>query len=438
MERPAEERPTMFRLRSRQVTTALAAGVVLTLVAACGSGGDDGGSDGAASDEPIQFFLSGDANQGGGYAAMAKKYEEETGVKVEIVDIANDDLPTKLKNAAQANDLPALARVGAVDPVWRDLTMDLSGILEGSDINADLAAVDPEGKVLSLPSDVTAVGMFINKTLFDEAGVAYPTSEDDIWTWDEYVAAVKDVQAKTGTSYGMVMDRSSHRLKAFLFQFGSDFFQADENGEFQTNDKTKKALEYFNALNDDSFMPRSVWLSDADGNALFKSGDVVSYYSGSWQVADFAANIADFEWASVRLPVQPVRSTNYGNAASVVVFEGTGQEDAAYDFVEWLYEPENYRELSETSGFLPVIEGLEVTYASHAESFDLYNEEILASDPIVKEIKKRDLAYEVGGMTTEGDPVRDETVKYLNGEQDVDTTIENINAQLTEQLGQLP
>lgn len=424
--------------RSRRVTAALASGVILATVAACGGGDTAEGGGDAAPEEPLQFFLSGDANQGGGYAHMAEKYEEETGVTVEIVDLANEDLPTKLKNAAQADDLPALARVGGVDPVWRDITMDLSGILEGSDIRSDLAAVDEDGKVLSLPSDITAVGLFINKTLFDEAGVEYPTSADDIWSWDEYVAAVKEVQEKTDTTYGMVMDRSSHRLKAFLYEFGSEYFQADENGEFHTNDATKEALEYFNALNDDSFMPRSVWLSDADGNALFKSGDVVSYYSGSWQIADFAENIADFEWASVRLPMQPVRATNYGNAASVVVFEGTGQEQAAYDFVEWLYEPENYRELSETSGFLPVIDGLEVTYAEHADAFELYNEEIAASAPIAGEIKRRDLAYEVAGKATEGDPVRDETVKYLNGEQDVDTTIENINALLTEQLGELP
>lgn len=421
---------------SRRVTAALATGVILATVAACGGGGD--AEEQAAPDEPLQFFLSGDANQGGGYAHMAEKYEEETGVTVEIVDLANEDLPTKLKNAAQADDMPALARIGGVDPVWRDLTMDLSGILEGSDIRDDLAAIDEDGKVLSLPSDVTAVGLFINKSLFDEAGVEYPTSADDIWTWDEYVAAVKEVQEKTDTTYGMVMDRSSHRLKAFLYEFGSEYFQADENGEFQTNDATKEALEYFNSLNDDSFMPRSVWLSDADGNALFKSGDVVSYYSGSWQIADFAENIADFEWASVRLPAQPVRSTNFGNAASIVVFDGTGQEQAAYDFVEWLYEPENYRELSETSGFLPAIDGLEVTYDSHAEAFELYNEEISSSDPIAGEIKRRDLAYEIVGRATEGDPVRDETVKYLNGEQDVDTTIENINALLTDQLGELP
>jgi len=414
-----------------RVTLALAA-AALTAVALTGCGSGEAGQ----SDEPIQFFLSGDANQGGGYAHMAEKYEEETGVKVEIVDIANDDLATKLRNAAQANDLPAIARVGAVDPVWRNATTDLSDITEGSEIRTDLSDKDDDGNVISLPSDITAVGMFINKTLFDEAGVAYPTSEDDIWTWDEYVAAVKEVQAATGTTYGMVMDKSSHRLKAFLYEFGSDYFQADDSGEFSTNDQTKVALEYFNTLNDDSFMPRSVWLSDADPNALFKSGDVVSYLSGSWQIADFAVNIADFEWASVYMPQDEERATNFGNAASVVVFEGP-QEEAAHDFIKWLYEPENYTELSETSSFIPAIDGLDITYAAHADAFGIYNQDIAASPAIVGEIKAMELQYGAQGVTTEGDPVRDETVKYLNGEQDVDTTIANINALFTDQLGAL-
>ena len=416
--------------RTRVALALAAAALTAVSLTACSSG------DAGESDEPIQFFLSGDANQGGGYAHMAEKYEEETGVKVDIVDIANDDLATKLRNAAQANDLPAIARVGAVDPVWRNVTTDLSDITDGSEIRTDLSDKDDDGTVISLPSDITAVGMFINKTLFDQAGVAYPTSEDDIWTWDEYVAAVKQVQAATGTSYGMVMDKSSHRLKALLYEFGSDYFQADDSGEFSTNDQTKVALEYFNSLNDDSFMPRSVWLSDADPNALFKSGDVVSYLSGSWQIADFAVNIADFEWASVYMPQDEERATNFGNAASIVVFDGP-QEEAAHDFLKWLYEPENYTELSETSSFIPAIDGLDITYASHADAFAIYNQDIAASPDIVGEIKAMELQYGAQGVTTEGDPVRDETVKYLNGEQDVDTTIANINALFTDQLGAL-
>lgn len=435
--------------RRTQMAVAAAAALALTAMAACSSdsgSGDDTDSDsgesssegGDASGETIQFFLSGDGNQGGGFQHMAEKYLEETGVTVEIVDIAYSDLTTKLTNAAQANDLPALARVGAIDPVWKDLTVDLSPVTDGSTIMMDLAAVDADGKVMSIPTDVTAVGMFINKTLFDEAGVAYPTAEDEAWTWDEFVAAVNEVKEATGTTYGMVMDRLSHRLKAFLYEFGSEWWQPNADGEWGTNDATATGLEYFKSLNDDSFMPRSVWLADGDGNALFKSGDIAAYMSGSWQIADFAVNITDFEWASVWLPEQPVRTTNYGNAANIVVFDGTGVEQTALDFVEWLYEPENYTELSETSGFLPAMSGVDITYSSHQEAFDLYNEEIAASSDIVGIIKAQDIEYEVAGLSTEGDPVRDETVKYLNDEQDLETTIANINEQLDDQLGPLP
>lgn len=415
----------------RRAVGAVAVGAMALTLGGCGSAGA-----GADADAPIQFFLSGDANQGGGYAHMAEKYEEETGVEIEIVDIANADLPTKLKNAAQANDLPAIARVGGVDPVWRDAVTDLSDIADGSAIRTDLSDLDDDGNVISLPSDITAVGMFINKTLFDEAGVAYPASGDEPWTWDEYAAAVREVQEDTGTSYGMVMDKSSHRLKALLYEFGSDYFQPDADGEFSTDDDTARALEFFASLNDDSFMPRSVWLSDADPNALFKSGDVVSYLSGSWQIADFAVNIADFEWASVYMPVDAQRATNFGNAASIVVFDGP-QQEAAHDFVEWLYEPENYTELSETSSFIPAVDGLDIEYSAHADAFAIYADDIAASPDIVGEIKQMELSYAALGVATEGDPVRDETVKYLNGEIDVDEAIANIESQFTDQLGAL-
>lgn len=409
----------------------LIAGGLATTAGLAGCSQSGGSADPNA---PLQFILSGDANQGGGYAAMAKEYKTQTGVTIDIVDVPNADLTTKLRNAAQANDLPALARAGSVDPVWKDVTVDLAPISEAYKVNKDLSAIDESGKVLSLPSDVTAVGLFLNKTLFDKAKVDHPTSESEIWTWDECVAAIKKVQSKTQTKFGMVTDRSSHRLKAFLYEFGSDYFNPDSNGTFTTNDQTKVALEYFKSLNDDKFMPRSVWLSNADGNALFKSGEVVSYNSGSWQIADFAENIKNFTWVSTYMPKQPVRATNYGNAASIVVFDGP-QSDAATKFVDWLYKPENYTKLSETSGFLPVEPGLDITYSSNSDAFALYNAEIAASAPIVAQVIQQGFRYQIEGKSTEGDPVRDETVKYLNNEQSVDETITNISTQMTKSLG---
>ena len=70
--------------------------------------------------------------------ATANAWQEQTGVEIQIVDIANADLPTKIKEAAQANDLPAFASVGSIDPTWKDLTVDLSSITTGSDIDPAL------------------------------------------------------------------------------------------------------------------------------------------------------------------------------------------------------------------------------------------------------------------------------------------------------------
>lgn len=414
-----------MKLKASLVATLTAAALVLT---ACGDSGDNTASG------PLQFYLSGDANQGGGYAKMAAEYEEETGQAVEIVDIAYDDLSTRITNAALADDLPALARMPSTDPVWMDQTSDLREIGERHDVMINLSPVGDDGHVYSLPSDVTAVGMFLNKDLWDEAGVAYPTDEADVWTWDEFITGANQVKDATGARYAMVMDRTSHRLTAFLVQHGSEMWQPGDDGTYATNDATKDALELFKSLNDDSFMPRSVWLSEDDPNALFKTGQIAAYISGSWQIADFAENIGDFEWASVYMPAGTQRASNFGQAAEVVVFQ-SDQEEAALAFVDWLYTPENYKRLAEYSGMLPAVNGVQPDYTSNGEEFSLYNEEIAASPAIIGDLKQQSLAKSAQGKVTDGDPVREEVIRYLADEISVEEAIDNITQRFNEDLG---
>ncbi|MES4907719.1 MULTISPECIES: sugar ABC transporter substrate-binding protein [unclassified Streptomyces] len=395
----------------------------------CAFGGES--TSGNQSDT-LKFWLSGDGAQGGGFAAMAKEYTKETGVKVEVVDIPYDDLTTKLRNAAQAGDLPALARVGTVDPVWADSLLDLGKIATTNHIKPDLLSKSPKGHIEALPTDLTAVGLFINKSLFDKAKVSYPTSADHQWTWDEFTAAVKKVQKNTDAKYGLVMDSSSHRLRSFLYQFGSNGFPLDAQGKFTTNKQTATALERFKAMNDDKLMPRSVWLSDGDAGALFKSGRVAAYYSGVWQVTDFSKNIKDFAWASVLMPKQPVRATNLGTNY-LVGYDGPNAAKTR-KFINWLYSPKNYTKLCEISGFLPVEDGVQVGYKDHKEAYDLYNDEIAKSAPVSAQQMKNELTYAYKGMSGDSDPIKDETVKYLSGSQDVRKTINAIEKQMDDQL----
>jgi alpha-1,4-digalacturonate transport system substrate-binding protein len=419
-------------MKRRLILTAGTAGAAALPLSACGfiGGGDDEGDA-----KTVKFWLSGDANQGGGFQKMADKYFEETGVTVDIDDIPYDDFNTRLRNAAQADGLPDLARVQALDPLWMNQLEDLGDIASDVGIMENLVTENQEGAVPTFLTDLTAVGLYVNKSLFDQAGVAYPTTPDQIWTWDEFIAAVKEVKAATGARYGLVMDPSSHRLRAMMYQFGSNGFVLGDDCTYSTDEAaTTAALQFFADINDDDVMPRSVWVSGDDPNALFKSGQVAAYYSGSWQVADFQANIADFEWASAIMPAQTRRATNLGGGY-VVVYKGE-KSQAALDFINWLFTAENYTEICEISGFLPVVQGLDIDYGASQASFDLYNEEIAASDPVSSAQERNNLEMAYAGQSAGGDadPLKDEAIKLANGDQDVATTIANIIAGLNENI----
>lgn len=139
---------------SRRTLLSGAVGVGALGIAGC-SGGNSGSGSSAATG-PIQFYQSGDANQGGGYAKMAGLYEQQTGKKVEVVEVANADLATKIKNAAQANALPAVARMPSIDPVWKDRLVDLNDIATANKVKIGFVVKDSGGKALNLPSDITA------------------------------------------------------------------------------------------------------------------------------------------------------------------------------------------------------------------------------------------------------------------------------------------
>ncbi|MDF2789118.1 MAG: extracellular solute-binding protein [Neobacillus sp.] len=406
--------------------------LMLVVVTACGKS-EETAKNGSKKDVKLQFFVSGDNVEGGALATMAKKYTEETGVEIEVVDVPYSDMATRITNMVQAGNPPALARTSGFNPIWKDSLGDLGSTLKDKGVREDLAIKDEDGKVKAIPIDLTAVGLFINKDLFDKAGVKYPQTEDDIWTWDEFVAALETVLDKTDAKYGLVMDQSDHRLSTMLYQFGSKGFY-EENGKYTTNPETKKALEYFFKLNDNKIMPKAVWSAGEDPSSMFKSGQVAAYYSGVWQIKDFEKNIKNFEWASVYMPYEKVRATNLGGNY-IVKFEGSGVEEEAQKFIDWLYTKENYQEAASLGGYLPVVDGAEVDYGvgeAGTKAYEIYQNEMASSDPIAAKLKAERDVLQLTSEKTPGSAIKDNIVKALNGEQSIDDAIKNSAAALTE------
>jgi len=420
--------------RWRWLPLGLAAAMAITAISACSS--SDGGGSGA---KKITFWLSTSA-QIQGYTDLAKQFEAKEGVSVEIVNVPYDGYQDKLRQSAQANSLPDAASVPSLDPIWTNQLQDLSATANNdtNKIRKDLVN-EQDGKVLAIPSDLTAAGLFINKSLFAKAGVEYPTDPNKTWTWDEFLAAATKVRTATGAKYDLVYDNSAARIRAFIYNNGGKGFQLGSDGKYATpDDATVQALTKFKALNDDKVMPKSVWTSGADPNALFKSGQVVAYFSGVWQVADFADGITSFEWASAPTP-GPVHATDINLGGNVVAFNNGDRAAAAKKWVDFLFQRENYAKLAESNGYLSVETGLTLKYPftkqAALDAFALYNKEIELADPISSSGQANGTKLVLAGKAIQKDPTKAELAKFINGEQDVNKTVANIVNGLNDQIG---
>ncbi|MDG5806364.1 extracellular solute-binding protein [Streptomyces ossamyceticus] len=407
------------------------------LLSACGGGSESGGTS-----KSLTFWISTVPGQDAGWKKMVAQYEKETGVKVKLVNIPYDGYTAKLHNAAQANSLPDVAAVPALDPIWSNKLIDLRSIADkkSNNINQNFLAKDKSGKVLSIPSDVTASGMFINKSLFEKAGVDYPTSPEKTWTWTEFIKAADKVREKTKAKYSLTFDQSPSRLRAMVYEMGGKYVHADDSGKFSVDAATKKAVNTFVGWNDDKTMPKSVWTSGADPSAMFQSGDVVAYWSGVWQVPAFAESIKKFEWASVPTPAQPVQASDVNSGGLTVGFNNNADAAAAAKkFLSYLYEPDHYRALCEASGFLPVESGLDPKYPFKSEAaqaaYKLYNESIPLYDPISGYFNSAQTQWVLNGKSLTEDPTKTELGKAINGQQSPDKALENIVASYNQQVG---
>lgn len=395
---------------------------MLSSMAACGSNSGSGDEDANS----ITIMYADDQNNA--YKTAAENYQSDTGVTVDPMEVPYDDLGTKLSNASKANDLPDVARVPQIDPLWKGQLQDLSDIAESQNVMDSLIVKDEDSAVLTIPSDLTAVGLFLNTSLFDEAGVSYPQTSDDSWTWNEFIDAVTKVQDATGAKYGLVMDASTHRERAFMYQFGSKGVQQQSDGTWALDDAAKTALKFLKKIDDDKIMPKSVWASNDDPSSLFKSGQVAAYYSGNWQIADFIKSISAFEWKSVVMPSQPTRATNVGTNY-MVAFTPAGKK-----FLNWFYQADNYKEFCERGNYLSVEENVSPQYADRNEDMQMYLDEIAKSDQDVMAHQitvQLELALS-GSVLPSNDPMKEETIKYLSGEEDLDTAIKNMNEKFTE------
>lgn len=161
----------------------VAAVAAAALLAACGGGGTtsggSGGSAGEGGDVELTFWHNSTTGPGKEFwDDTAAMFEEETGIKVNIQTVQNEDMDGKLQTALNSGDAPDvfMARGGGklADIVEAGQALDITDLIDDEvrdAVGGTFNAFTVDGKVYGMPTSVLPGGIYYNKSMFEEAGI---------------------------------------------------------------------------------------------------------------------------------------------------------------------------------------------------------------------------------------------------------------------------
>ena len=186
----------------------------------------------------LRILWYNDGNEGDVLRDLLDEFEAtHEGISVEIDTIAYGDLHNVLQSQVEGSEgtAPDIARVtdtARFRPFYLDMTEYLADPSYWTDNFAEpvlgsfRSGADDEG-IYGFPTQFTITGPYINRTLFEQAGVDVPSEVMDAPTWADWEAAAVEVAELTGVPYAVAIDRSGHRFWGPSITIGATYLNDD-------------------------------------------------------------------------------------------------------------------------------------------------------------------------------------------------------------------
>lgn len=327
-------------MRSMRLGLALAA-VGSVVLAACG--GTTGGGSTTTNESAVTGTLRA-ANWGGNPTenALVKKYEADFMAKYPKITVTQEEIPTnfedKIKTEMSANNEPdamyvSTALMNFAAPAGR--LLDLTPLMAKWGVSADefiptlMTPWQLNGKQLALPKDFGDLVLFYNKSMFSAAGLATPTS------WDDIRADAKKLT--TGTVKGLSLPADAARFDAFLFGYGGQVLSSDKTKAVFNDSKAQAALSFYSSFqlqDKSSDLPDKLgatWPGDAFGKQ--KAAMVIE---GGWLIPYMHDTYPTVSYGSIKLPKFPVKQSSLLFTNGWGCSAKTKNQDACMLFVKYM------------------------------------------------------------------------------------------------------
>ncbi len=213
-----------------------------------------------------------------------------------------------------------------------------------------------DGEVYGIPKDFNTLAVFYNEDLFDEAGVEYPSADDDWNTFKEKLRAVNDLGDDV---YGACIPADFARLGAFAYANGWTPFT--EDGRVDLSDPAfVEAFEFYTGL-----VTEGLAVQPADigagwpGDCLAQERAGVAI-EGAWIIGFLRDAAPNLPYGATLLPKSPTTGER-GNFIYTVAWgvnADSPNRDAAVRVLEALTSPEAQQFILEEGLAIPSREAL--------------------------------------------------------------------------------
>jgi len=308
-----------------------------------------------------------------------KEANPDIDLSIETIDWnAGKDKLSTLISAGNAPDLANIATLWLPEMVSLDVVEALDSYVKPEFrekfIPISLRGAEYQGKLYGLPIAVSARALYCNAGLLDAAGQKPPA------TWDELVKVAGKVQNPSKGIAGIGVQGSKVETDVYFYYFlwanGGEILSEDGSKSVFNSPEGVEALQFMcDLVSKDKVAEPNPTAYDREGlQEMFKAGKLAMTITGPWFWKMLKEKTPDLKYSIAPIPAKKKQVT-MAVTDNIVMMKSCQNKEAAWKFIEFLYQPELRQEWAETFGMLPELKSVgESDFITKSEEWSSFME----------------------------------------------------------------
>ncbi|MFD1387214.1 ABC transporter substrate-binding protein [Oceanobacillus oncorhynchi subsp. oncorhynchi] len=299
----------------------------------------------------------GNIGQFNAWEARSEQFTEETGIEVEFIGIPYDNLLDRITAEGISGDasFDLVTHLDVMGPSISQFLEPLSGYADEDFFDrfpesiVELSTYDDE--IYSLPLRANAQVLFYREDVFEDLGIEPPTTWEELEEVSETITSETDKSAITPYYQAGNNGQNLAIWASYLWGNGAEILDENNTPVFNSSEGVEATEKYIDLLREGFAPEGSVSFAEQESRTHFKQGRSAMWIGWWWVYSDFNASDSSAEEVRGNVNFTTIPTWEDGEqVASVSTFplgmmESSENKEAAWEFMEWLSNPENEKSI---------------------------------------------------------------------------------------------